>query len=93
MDIRPFARVAYRFAQHLAGNGRDIALTEKQEPEQITYGVSFGPAEIRVRQSSRALADFEQNRRDCVRDRWARSSQDVMPTHVDAVHVEIAREF
>ena len=77
-------RVGLRLPEHLACHRCGVPLSECQELEEISNRIAFRPAEIRMRNPVRAIADEQQQRGDGVRNRRACAAQHVMPADIRA---------
>src|SRR5262245_19297649 len=93
MNPRSLERIRFRLSQDLARDRRGIALAKCEELEQVGNRISFGPAEVRVRNLTGFISYVEQESRDRVGNRRADAAQDVMAVHVHAAHDEVAAEL
>ena len=80
------------WAQHFAAHGRRVAFAEREELQQIRERIAFGPAEVRVRDAVRPIAQIEQQAGDRVGNGGAAAAQDVVAVHVHAADVQDLRE-
>ena len=64
-------RIRLGLAQHLARDRRRVAFAERQELHQVDERIAFGPAEVRVRDLSRLVADVQQQAGNRVGNRRA----------------------
>ena len=58
VNTRPLHRVGLGLAQDFAGHRRRVAFAEGEELQQISDGIAFGPAEVRVRDGPGFVADI-----------------------------------
>ena len=88
VNARPQLRIRLRLPEHFAGHGRGVPFAERQKLQQVRDRIAFGPAEVRVRNLARLIADEQQQGGDGVGDRGARAPQHAMPADVGALTFE-----
>ncbi len=75
MHPRPPRAVRLRLPQHLAGDRRDLALPEQEEPQELRERIALRPLEVDVRLLPGAVPDGEQQRGQRVGDAGALQRQ------------------
>ena len=79
VNPRPAHGIWLGLPEHLARDGRRVALAERQELQQVDDRIAFGPAEVRVRDLAGAIPDEQQQARDRVGDGRAHTPKYVVP--------------
>src|SRR5439155_22457847 len=79
VDHRAPLGVGLGLSQDLVRDGRDVALAEQDEADDLAQRVLLGPREVGVRYVAGQVAQVEQDRGDRVRDARPVGAQEAVP--------------